>query len=106
MTDRRTDEQKLADAIGSVREIGRFKQDDDREAIVVYTSHSDTGLRYIIAQENEESLVLTTHELRWLVHGMFGNGDPIPAWRFWGANVKWRIAALCDRISSSNGEWT
>lgn len=86
-----SDAQKLAAAIGTVREIGRFQDGTDREPLVVYTSHGDTGLRYIIAQENEESLVLTTHELRWLVNVMFGDPDPIPAWRFWLANLKWRL---------------
>lgn len=87
----RSDAQKLADAIGSVREIGRFVE-EGREPVVVYTSHGDTGLRYIIAQENEESLVLTTQELRWLVNVMFGDPDPISRWRFWLVNLRWRIA--------------
>lgn len=86
-----TDAQKLAAAIGQVREIGRFQENADREAVVVYTSHGETGLRYIIEQENEESLVLTSNELRWLVNVMFGDTDPIPAWRFWWVNLKWRL---------------
>ena len=81
-------EQKLADAVGRVREIGRYSE-KDREPIVVYTSHGDTGLRCIIAQENEGSLVLTPTELRWLIYGMFGDPDPIPAWRFWLTNLRW-----------------
>jgi hypothetical protein len=89
----RTDAQKLADAIGRVREIGRFKE-EGREPLVVSTSPGDTGLRYIIAQENEESLVLTTQELRWLVGVMFGDPDPIPRWRFWRDDLRalwWRL---------------
>jgi len=87
----RTDEQKLVDALGTVREIGRFQDGDDREPIVVYTSHGDTGLRFVIDQENEESLVLTPNELRWLVNVMFGEPVPIPTWRFWLANFRWRL---------------
>jgi len=87
----RTDEQKLVDALGTVHEIGRFQDGDDREPIVVYTSHGDTGLRFIIDQENEESLVLTPNELRWLVNVMFGDPVPIPTWRFWLANLRWRL---------------
>lgn len=90
----RTDAQKLAAAIGQVREIGRFRDSDEREPLVVYTSHGDTGLRYIIAQENEESLVLTSNELRWLVNVMFGDPDPIPAWRFWLGNLRWELGLL------------
>ena len=93
MSERRTDAQKLAAAIGRVREIGRYSE-DGREPLVVYTSHGDTGLRYIIAQENEESLVLTPTELRWLAHGMFGDPDPIPRWRFWRDDLRalwWRL---------------
>lgn len=86
-----SDAQKLAAAIGTVREMGRFQDGSDREPLVVYTSHGDTGLRYIIAQENEESLVLTNNELRWLVNGIFGDTDPIPQWRFWWVNLKWRL---------------
>lgn len=90
MADERTAARKLAEAIGRMREIGRFRE-EGREPIVVYTSHGDTGLRYIIAQENEESLVLTVSELRWLINVMFGDPDPIPEWRFWLANISWRI---------------
>lgn len=84
-------EQKLSDAVGRVREIGRFTE-YGREAIVVYTSHGETGLRYIIAQENEEALVLTTQELRWLVGVMFGDPNPVPRWRFWRDDLRglWR----------------
>src|SRR3954469_5754229 len=102
MTDR-TDAQKLADAIGRVREIGRFQDGDDREPIVVYTSHGDTGLRYIIAQENEESLVLTPRELRWLVRGMFGDPDPIPSWRFWLGNLRWRLSGMYGSLNDWGG---
>lgn len=87
----RTDEQKLAAAIGQLREIGRFRDGEEREPLVVFTSHGETGLRFIIAQENEESLVLTSNELRWLVNVMFGDPNPIPTWRFWLANLRWRL---------------
>lgn len=96
MTGHRTDAQKLSDAIGRIREIARY-QEEGREPLVVKTSHGDTGLRYIIVQENEEMLVLTPTELRWLVYGAFGNDDPTPAWRYWLANLRWRIGTLCDR---------
>jgi hypothetical protein len=95
----RTDVQKLAAAIGRVREIGRFQDGDDREPLVVYTSHGDTGLRYLIAQENEESLVLTPRELSWLVYRMFGDPDPIPEWRFRLGNLRWRIGRFRDALA-------
>ena len=90
-------EGRLAAAIGQVREIGRFRDGDEREPLVVYTSHGDTGLRFIIAQENEESLVLTPNELRWLINVMFGDSDSIPAWKFWLANLRWKFGGEARR---------
>jgi hypothetical protein len=76
--DPRSDVQKLSDAIGRTREIGRFRDGDDRTAIAVYSSHSDTGYRVLISQKDDpdQTLVLTPNELRWLVNVMFGVARP------------------------------
>jgi hypothetical protein len=89
----KSDAQKLAAAIGSTRELGRFQDGDERTPIVVYSSHADTGYRILISQEDDpdQILVLTPNELRWLVHVMFGDPDTIPTWRFWLANLRWRL---------------
>lgn len=69
-----SDAQKLATVIGQVREIGRFRDGDEREPLVVYTLNGETGLRVVIVQENEESLVLTPNELRWLISVIHADG--------------------------------
>ena len=35
--------------------------------------------------------LVAANELRWLVNVMFGDPNPIPTWRFWLANLRWRL---------------
>lgn len=85
----------MSGALGESRELARL--DHDERVLVVYQSHGDTGTRIILANEDDvsaQSVVLTNYELRWLVHYVFGDPNPIPRWRFWRDDLRsflWRV---------------
>lgn len=87
----------------SSRELARLEHDD--RLLVVYQTRSDedpAGPRIIIANENDaaaQSVVLTSYELRWLVHYVFGDPHPIPRWCFWRDDLRtlwWRARRCVD----------